>query len=257
MAASDLASRTIVGLALIAAAVFCLWLGGVAFWVLASAAGLIMYFEWGNLARAAPHATRMGMFALSVPLAILSPWAAGPGFFALGLIAGAVFFVAIVTRSKQLAGGIVYVAAPIFALLWLREQPDGLLLAFWALALVWATDIGAYFAGRGIGGPKLAPGLSPNKTWAGLGGGVISALLLGLALWSWAGLPLTLALCSPLLAVMAQIGDLYESWLKRQAGVKDSSALLAGHGGFLDRLDGVVAAAPLAALSAFATTALS
>lgn len=248
MAASDLASRTLIGIVLIAVAVLCLWLGGVAFWVLASAAGLIMYLEWGNLAQATPHATRTGMFALSVPLAILSPWAAGPGFFALGLIAGALFFVAIVTRSTRLAAGIVYVGLPIFALLWLREQPDGLLLAFWALSLVWATDIGAYFAGGAIGGPKLAPGISPNKTWAGLIGGTVAALLAGLALSRCAGLPLTLALCSPLLAALAQIGDLYESWLKRQAGVKDSGTLLAGHGGVLDRLDGVVTAAPIAAL---------
>lgn len=245
---SELLTRSVVGAGLIAAAIVDLWLGGVAFWIFASITGLIMYAEWGNLARAPMAVTRLGMFALSVPLAILSPWAAGPGYFVIGLLAGAAFFTVIVTRSRRLAAGILYVGMPIFALVWLRERPDGLLLAFWALALVWATDIGAFFAGRAIGGPKLAPAISPNKTWAGLGGGVVAAFALGFALHVWAGLPFVLAAASPVLAVLAQVGDLYESHLKRRAGVKDSGTILPGHGGLLDRLDGVVPSAPAAAL---------
>ncbi|HEX7743296.1 MAG TPA: phosphatidate cytidylyltransferase, partial [Sphingobium sp.] len=154
-------------------------------------------------------------------------------------------------RSGPLALGIPYVCVPIAALLFLREQgPDGygLLLAFWSLALVWATDIGAYFAGRAIGGPKLAPRVSPSKTWAGLGGGVIAALVLGFALQATGRLPIQLAAASGLLAVAAQLGDLLESGMKRRAGVKDSGTLLPGHGGVMDRLDGVATAAPLAAL---------
>jgi phosphatidate cytidylyltransferase len=135
----------------------------------------------------------------------------------------------------------------VLALLVLRESPDGLLLAFWAMALVWATDIGAFFAGRAIGGPKLMPAVSPNKTWAGLIGGVLGAGLFALALTSW-GLPWPLVFATPVLAVVAQGGDLYESWLKRRAGVKDSSNILPGHGGVLDRLDGLVPVAPIAAL---------
>ena len=129
----------------------------------------------------------------------------------------------------------------------LRRQPDGLLLALWAMALVWACDIGAYFAGRSIGGPKLAPTVSPNKTWAGLVGGVIAAGVLGWALLRWAGLPAQLALASPVLAILAQLGDLYESALKRRAGVKDSGSLLPGHGGLLDRIDGLLPVAILVA----------
>jgi phosphatidate cytidylyltransferase len=184
-----------------------------------------------------------------VPLAILAPRpiAAGPTFFTMGLIFGAAIFVAIVTRKARLGFGVAYVAFPAIALLFLREQPNGLLLALWTLATVWVTDIGAYFAGRSIGGPKLAPTVSPNKTWAGLIGGVISALILGLLLWRFAGLRLQLAFASPILAVIAQIGDLYESWLKRQAGVKDSGTILPGHGGVLDRLDGLAPVAPAAA----------
>jgi phosphatidate cytidylyltransferase len=113
---------------------------------------------------------------------------------------------------------------------------------------VWACDIGAFFAGRAIGGPKLAPRLSPNKTWAGLGGGVLAASVLALLLHRFEGLPLRLTLATPLLAAFAQAGDLFESWLKRQAGVKDSGNILPGHGGILDRLDGLVPVAPVAAL---------
>ncbi len=114
----------------------------------------------------------------------------------------------------------------------------------WILFAVWATDIGAYAAGRAIGGPKLAPRISPNKTWAGLGGGVLAAILIGVAagaVVSWAP-SLELAILSGVLAVVAQGGDLFESGVKRHFGVKDSSNLIAGHGGFLDRLDGVLAA---------------
>lgn len=244
---SELRTRVAVGAALAATALASLLMGGVALWVLASALGVIMMGEWAKLTGAADHA-RLAQYAVSVPLAIMSPWAAGPGFVAIGLIAAAFAFLAIVTRKGALAAGIVYVCVPVMALLWLRGQQAGLLLALWALASVWATDIGAYFAGRAIGGPRVAPAISPNKTWAGLGGGILAALLLGWVLVRWAGLSAELALFAPLLAVLAQAGDFFESWLKRRAGVKDSGTLFPGHGGALDRLDGAVAALPLAAL---------
>lgn len=245
---TDLGVRTASGVAMIAVALAALWFGGVAFWVLTSLAAMLMLAEWGDLVQTDPKHKRLALFAACIPLAIMAPvLAAGPSFLAVGLILGAASFIVIVTNKPRLALGIPYVAVPALALLFLREQENGLLLATWSLATVWATDIGAYAAGRSIGGPKLAPSVSPNKTWAGLIGGVVSALLLGLALWQFGGLRLQLALASPILAVMAQIGDLYESWLKRQAGVKDSGALLPGHGGVLDRLDGLVPVAPAAA----------
>lgn len=246
--ASELQTRTAVGLALICIAVAALLIGGVLFWMLMAAAGVLMQGEWAGLAGADEKAKRLSMFAVSVPLAILSPLAAGPSFLALGLAAGAAIFATIAARSSVTGVGVVYVVVPILSLLLIRGGPDGLLLAFWALGLVWATDIGAYFAGRAIGGPKLAPRISPSKTWAGLGGGVVAALAFGFILSATAGLPLRLAAASGLLAVAAQAGDLFESWLKRRAGVKDSGNLLPGHGGVLDRLDGVVFVAPLAAL---------
>ncbi|WP_303761812.1 phosphatidate cytidylyltransferase [Sphingobium yanoikuyae] len=248
---SELRTRTIVGLGLIAVAVGALVFGGFVFWMLLSIAGVLMMGEWGMLTGASSDQRKMAMYAVSVPLAILCPVAAGVSWLGFGLMMASFFFVLITSRAIKLALGILYICLPVMALLFLRGQtPDshGLLLAFWALGLVWATDIGAYFAGRSIGGPKLAPRVSPSKTWSGLGGGVLAALLTGFLLYRFADLPIQLAAASGLLAVAAQLGDLLESAMKRRAGVKDSSNLLPGHGGVMDRLDGVVAAAPLAAL---------
>lgn len=240
--------RAAVGVALIALALAALFAGGALFWLLTAVAGVLMQAEWADLGKAGAQDRRLSLFAVSVPLAILSPFAAGPSYTAVALMAAAFLFVALICRSARLAAGVYYAAIPIFALLYLRDQPHGLLLTFWALGLVWATDIGAFFVGRSIGGPKLAPSISPGKTWSGLGGGVVAALLFGFALHFWLGLPIRLAAASGLLAVAAQLGDLFESWLKRRAGVKDSGSLLPGHGGVLDRLDGVVTSAPIAAL---------
>lgn len=245
----ELRTRAVVGLLLVILAFAGLYFGGFFFWLLLVIAGVLMQGEWADLTGASPEHRRLSMFAVSVPLALLCPLAAGLSWTAFTLAVAAFFFVLLVTRSLRLALGILYVFVPVMALIFLREQqPGGLLLAFWALSLVWATDIGAYFAGRSIGGPKLAPRVSPSKTWAGLGGGVLAALVLGFVLHRFGGLPIQLAAASGLLAVAAQLGDLLESAMKRRAGVKDSGSLLPGHGGVMDRLDGVVAAAPLAAL---------
>jgi phosphatidate cytidylyltransferase len=147
-----------------------------------------------------------------------------------------------------MVAGFFYALVPALSLLWIRDRaPQGLELLYWIFIVTWTTDIGAYFAGRAIGGPKLAPSISPNKTIAGLVGGMVSA---GLASWAWVEyvkLPLALLWLAPLFALAAQGGDLFESWMKRTAGVKDSGGLLPGHGGVLDRLDGLVVVATLTA----------
>jgi phosphatidate cytidylyltransferase len=139
-------------------------------------------------------------------------------------------------------GGFFYCLAPAIALLWIRERSgtNGLDLLLWVFIVTWATDIGAYFAGRQFGKRKLAPSISPGKTVEGLWGGVAAAAILG-ALWVRStGLNPTLYLLAAVFAVAAQAGDLFESKMKRQAGIKDSGAWLPGHGGLLDRLDGLV-----------------
>ncbi|MFM7027233.1 MAG: phosphatidate cytidylyltransferase [Chakrabartia sp.] len=243
----ELIQRTLAGLVLILIAALELWLGGNALWVLATIIGLIMIREWARLTGGMDQ-RRLGQYALCLPLGLLSPLAAGPGpVSALGFLV-ALLIILIVSRNLWFSAGVIYVGMPVTALLWLRMQEDGLMLSFWALSLVWATDIGAYFAGRTFGGPKIAPKISPNKTWSGLIGGMLGALLLAGILVVDAGLSPRLAWASPALALLAQIGDFFESWMKRRAGVKDSGTLIPGHGGALDRLDGVVPALPAAAL---------
>ena len=246
---SNLRLRMIASVAMIAVASAALYLGGLFFWLLAAVGAMLMLAEWADLLKASPREKQLSLFSLFVAISAMAPLAWGPGFFTLGLVAAAFFFIVITTRKPQLAAGAFYVGLPVFSLLLIREQGwvDGLLCAFWALAIVWATDIGAFFAGRSIGGPKLAPAISPAKTWSGLIGGMLAASALAVVLHLLAGLPLRLTLATPVLAIVAQLGDLFESALKRRAGVKDSGNLLPGHGGVLDRLDGVVPVAPLAA----------
>ena len=153
-------------------------------------------------------------------------------------------------------GGFIYAVVPALSLLWIRDRADeGLALLLWVFIVTWSVDIGGYFAGRTIGGPKLAPSISPGKTWAGLYGGVALASVAGAAWVLMTGMSYWLLLFAPIFAVTAQIGDLFESAMKRRAGVKDSGNLLPGHGGFLDRLDGLVPVAVLTCLAVFAGVA--
>ena len=147
-------------------------------------------------------------------------------------------------------GGFVYALLPALALLWIRERDaHGLQLLVWVFIVTWSTDIGAYFAGRRFGKRKLAPSISPNKTVEGLWGGIAAATLLG-GIWAQlTGLGVVLLAFAPFLAIAAQLGDLFESGMKRRAKVKDSATWLPGHGGALDRLDGLV---PVAVLTAIA-----
>ena len=206
----ELATRTAVGIILIAIALASALFGGTVFAVLVALIATIMYLEW----------TRM-----------VGHWGFNWKLF-----------------------GFAYCLLPAVALLWIRERAEyegigtGFDLLIWVFLVVWSTDIGAYFAGRAIGGPKLAPSISPNKTMAGLVGGVISAALLSGAWVYYVRLPAKLLWLAVLFAVAAQLGDLFESGLKRRAGVKDSGTWLPGHGGLLDRLDGLVPVAVLTAL---------
>jgi phosphatidate cytidylyltransferase len=153
--------------------------------------------------------------------------------------------------------GLFYVSIPCASLIWLRNVDfldtanTGIYLVLYVILIVVATDIGAYFAGRQIGGPKLAPSISPNKTWAGLGGGVVAAGAVGGLSLFFVPYPTSIIgsiLLGMVIAVIAQAGDLFESWQKRKAGVKDSGTLIPGHGGLLDRIDGLIPTLPLFAL---------
>jgi phosphatidate cytidylyltransferase len=192
---------------------------------------------------------------LLIAVALLTA-VAGGNLFALfvAAIATAMFYewtrIARGWGAAWYAGGFLYALVPALALLWIRERDaQGLDLLVWAFIVTWSTDIGAYFAGRRFGRRKLAPAISPGKTVEGLYGGIAAATLFGGAWVLATGLGMALLALAPVLAMAAQGGDLFESSMKRRAGVKDSGTWLPGHGGVLDRLDGLV---PVAVLTAAA-----
>jgi phosphatidate cytidylyltransferase len=254
-ATSVLIRRILSALVLIPLAVVAVVLGG---WWFAGAVlvlAAIVLFEWYRLTGAkALWAAGAALIAVwvavsyhhSIGLAsyMLVMGAIGSGF--LCLVRGAE------DRAAWAGAGLVYVSIPTMALIWLIEAPGGGLLVLWLLVVVWATDTGAFAAGRLIGGPKLAPAISPSKTWAGAAGGLVAAVAASLVM---AGrlLPMELdqaATFAVIVSVFAQLGDLGQSWVKRRFKAKDSGTLIPGHGGLMDRVDGLVPAASVFALIA-------
>lgn len=167
---------------------------------------------------------------------------------ALGVLAG------IVTAGKQapvVAGGVVYASALLLATAIVRADPKyGFAAIVFLYAIVWGTDIGGYFAGRAFGGPKLAPAISPKKTWSGAIGGTVVAIAAAIAIAEIFSIrnPVMIGIVALVLSAASQCGDLFESWLKRRFDVKDASGLIPGHGGVMDRLDGFIFAVVAAAV---------
>jgi len=257
-AGSDLGTRFAAAVVMVAIACAAIYFGGWWFRALVAAGAAAMMVEWGDI-----HGLRRPWTLVAAAAAALALLALGwrlfpdddvcfvddvgvavarqcldPAWLGFAILAAVGLVLAAVGRRLPLATGFAYVTLPAFALLaieWARFD-----IVFWLMLVTWATDIFAYFAGRSIGGPKLAPRISPNKTWAGLIGGMAGAGIVGAAAayafgldgpFLWTGAPLGL---------LAQLGDLYESSLKRRHGVKDSGNLIPGHGGILDRVDGLL-----------------
>jgi len=248
--AHSLARRIAAALVLMPIVLGALWLGDLYWALLVAAAAGVMGWEWRRLtARGSMGPIGWAMVGLVVAVVLL-PGFGEPEAARWVLIAGALLLCLAAglreggARSGWLGVGIVYVALPGLALAWLRQDPrSGLSTVLWLLLLVWAIDTAAYVAGKLIGGPKLIPRISPSKTWAGLAGGALGAALVGYLAARWAGQvsPWPLTWFSLLLAFVEQAGDAFESGIKRHFGVKDSSGLIPGHGGILDRVDGLVA----------------
>lgn len=257
-AKSDLKTRAIAGVVMAGIALGLLWLGGLAFLTLALIIGALVLREWCTITGTAQprslYLVALTVLAASFGLAGAGNWSAG---FALALGGGLLIGLSgLVIRQRALrwvGSGLIYAAVPALALAWLRQLPDGFQIVLWVMLAVVMTDTCAYFAGRRFGGPKLAPRISPKKTWSGLIGGMTGAALSGWLLGALFSLPLDKALVlaggAAVLAVVSQMGDLGESALKRTFGVKDSGSILPGHGGIMDRVDGLVAAVPLVALA--------
>jgi phosphatidate cytidylyltransferase len=256
----DVGVRVAAGVAMASVALAVLWAGSLPFAVLVGAVAVVVSWEWGRIVRSAGVDA---IFVIQAGAVIAAVLLASRGVAGLGLIA--VLVAAILSallafgeRGHMAALGALYAGLPAVALVWLRgADMVGMLAVLFLLLAVWSTDTGAYFAGRRIGGPKLMPRVSPNKTWSGLIGGIVAAGVVGLvfALLANAGLhPGRMTVSAMVLGLVSQAGDLFESALKREYGVKDASALIPGHGGFMDRIDGLAAAAVLAAIFAMAVS---
>jgi phosphatidate cytidylyltransferase len=237
-------SAAVLGLAVLGL----VWMGGAVCRVLTATVAAVIFYEWSAMQRQSASLEHRWLAALCLAavMAGLVVGLAAEWLFGLGALAVAICAVHGSVRGQGLwhASGVAYAAASGLTLALLRDDDRaGLLAILFLFAVVWATDVLAYFVGRALGGPKLAPAISPGKTWSGAVGGALGGLLAGAlfaAVTGWGGW--WAAVVALGLAIVSQLGDLLESFLKRRQGVKDSSRLIPGHGGLMDRVDGLVAA---------------
>ena len=250
---SNLTLRILSACILVPAVLVLVWLGGWWFTALISIAGILVLREWNTITGVAQILFPLGSVVIvgAVILANL-----GHDWIAIAVIAiGSICLWLIGTVRKEnavwVAAGLLYIGLPVIAVTMIRSsQAQALAAIIFVFASIWITDSAAYISGRSIGGPKLWPAISPNKTWAGLIGGMVGAAVFGFIFAQLAGIPGApwLALLAAVLALVSQCGDLFESSVKRRFGVKDSGTIIPGHGGMMDRVDGMVAAALFAAI---------
>lgn len=249
----ELALRICSALVLVPLALGAAYLGGWPFAVLWGLAAMVVLWEWNSLVAGSDQRIVLTTGGASLALAI--------ALVLTGHLLAAVIVLAISTlgvaslapakRRTWIAAGVPYAGALGVAPIVLRsDNGEGFLAVIFLFAVVWTTDIAAYFSGRAIGGPKLMPRVSPNKTWSGAIGGTLAAVVVALALAKVTALTglFAIAMLAVILSICAQGGDLFESFLKRRFGAKDSGHLIPGHGGLMDRLDGFVTASVVAAL---------
>jgi phosphatidate cytidylyltransferase len=233
------------------------------FTIFIALAAVVMSIEWCRLCVNGRRFLSVAVMVISTVAAVFFASASRPSeaIGALGVgavLAGCAVFLAehripAALRARWLALGIVYVGLACVALIWVRgDSAAGRITFFWLLAVVWAMDIGAYAVGRVIGGAKLAPAISPGKTWAGLIGGMACSAVAGIVVGLLSDQPdlsidsirlAALGFSGAVVGALSQAGDLFESWVKRHFGVKDSGNIIPGHGGLLDRVDGLLIAA--------------
>lgn len=247
---SNLQLRVISAVVLAVIALGLTWLGGLPFRLLCAAMVAMIFYEWTRMSR---PVTAHGLGFLPEALAVVFIGALIAGLPAFWLLLLAVILIAVTAIAALVrqtgqweASGLAYASVSGLSLALLRDGDHaGLVAILFLFAVVWATDIFAYFVGRAVGGPKLAPSISPGKTRSGALGGAVGGVVAGvmLAAAAGAGNLALLGLVALVLSIVAQAGDLFESWVKRRHGRKDSGVLIPGHGGVMDRVDGLVAAA--------------
>ncbi len=245
--------RILSALVLAPVALAAVWFGSPFLPVLVALAAIGMGWEWARLSGADSPLVKAAVIATGLASVTSSALGAPVTAIVIALIGAlGAWSAAAASRARAplwTAAGTLWFVIPCITILWIAPSPDGRASVFWVLAVVWVSDTGAYAAGKALGGPRLAPRLSPNKTWAGAMGGLAGAGLIGVAAAYVMAAPLAPVLgASLILAVAAQLGDLLESFAKRHFGSKDSGGLIPGHGGLLDRLDSLLAAATVLGL---------
>jgi phosphatidate cytidylyltransferase len=252
-ASRNLLMRVLAAVVLVPLALACAYVGGLLWTALVTLAVVGLFIEWLMVVGAVHDKRAVVTGAIALALIGIS---LALGRLEAALIVGAFGLAGIGLMSAQrgwVACGFLYAGSALFAAVLLRADPEmGFAALVFILLIVWATDIGGYFAGRGIGGPKLWPRVSPNKTWAGAVGGFAASLVVagGFAA-AGVGRVVPLLVVGGGLSIAGQLGDLFESAVKRRFGVKDSSHIIPGHGGLMDRLDSLVAVLALAAIFGF------
>jgi phosphatidate cytidylyltransferase len=247
---SNLQLRVVSAVVLAIVALGLTWLGGLPFRLLCAAMSAVIFYEWTRMSRPAAGAG-LGFLPEALLVIFIAALIAGlPASWLLPLVAALVVVTAVGARIRGTAqweaSGVAYAAVSGLSLALLRDgDRSGLVAILFLFAVIWATDIFAFFVGRAVGGPKLAPSISPGKTQSGALGGAVGGVVAGLLLAAAAGAAnlAVLGLVALVLSIVAQAGDLFESWVKRRHGRKDSGVLIPGHGGVMDRVDGLVAAA--------------
>jgi phosphatidate cytidylyltransferase len=249
--ARNLITRVASAVVLVPLAIAAAWAGGWYWTALVTLCAIGLFVEWLMMTGAAGNAPLMvtGAAVLAIAAPFLALRNVDIALLVLALGVAAVAFRSSTPRSWAIGGFLYAAAAQVSSIVVRLDRSEGFFALVFILLVVWCTDIGGYFAGRTVGGPKLWPRVSPNKTWAGAVGGFILSLLVaaGFAMNGFGKMG-PLLLIAAALSVASQLGDLFESAVKRRFGVKDSSQIIPGHGGLLDRLDGFVAAVVLAAI---------
>ena len=250
---SELALRVCSALVLVPLAIGTAYLGGWPFAVFWGAAAIGVLWEWSLMvARNEQLAVLLaGGASLALAVVLVATGHVLPALIVVAMGALGAASLTLADRRLWVAGAIPYAGALAIAPIVLRSDGEqGFLAILFLFAIVWTADIAAYFVGRALGGPKLVPRVSPNKTWAGAIGGLLASVVAAIVVAKMAALTsfFALAMLAIVLSVLAQAGDLFESFLKRRFNAKDSSHLIPGHGGLMDRLDGFVTATVVAAI---------
>ncbi|MFN0263519.1 phosphatidate cytidylyltransferase [Tepidamorphus sp. 3E244] len=258
--AHDLRIRMISAAIMIPVALLCLWLGQVPFAVLVTAGAILLLREWVRMVNEVQSVPAVVLGSIAIVIAAIAGIFEHTGVAFAVLCCGALCIAALARHHRiWAAAGVFYGGLPAIALVHLRGLESGVLAVVFLMVVIWMTDMTAYAGGRAIGGPKLWASVSPKKTWAGFISGLAGAGSAGIILRYISGpesahgaTMLFAFLLAMVISVAGQMGDLFESYVKRRNGVKDSGTLIPGHGGAMDRLDSLVTASVVAALIAIA-----